>query len=129
MELWPGNTNHPIGGLRRANREIGVPRFQPISAVPKELFLKIIAAALVLALIWTAVLIFIARTVGLHSTPGMWTGAVGLPGVVIANWIQGQLFHRFHRPLGYSLMFVINWVFYCSVLQGIVSFKHRIWAK
>jgi hypothetical protein len=88
---------------------------------------KIAFWAFVLAVIWTAALILIARTVGLHSTPGMWTGAVGLPGVVIANWIQSQLFHSFHRPLGYSLMFLINWGFYCSVLQGIVSFKRRIW--
>jgi hypothetical protein len=88
---------------------------------------KIVFWALVLALIWTSALIIIARTVGLHSTPGMWTGAVGLPGVVLANWIQSQLFHSFHRPLGYSLMF--NWGFYCSVLQGIVSFKRRIWVK
>jgi hypothetical protein len=88
---------------------------------------KIVFWALILALLWTVALILIARTVGLHSTPGMWTGAVGLPGVVIANWIQAQLFHSFHRPLGYSLMFLINWGFYFSVLQGIVSFKRRIW--
>jgi hypothetical protein len=127
MELWPGNANLPIGAAQAANREIGVPRFEPIRAVPEVNFLKIIGAALILALTWTAILIFIARTVGLHSTPGMWTGAVGLPGVVIANWIQSQIFHRFYRPLGYSLMFLINWGFYCSVLQGIVSFKRRIW--
>ena len=90
---------------------------------------KIVVWALALALAWTAALIIIARTVGLHSTPGMWTGAVGLPGVVIANWLQAQLFHRFHRPLGYSLMFLINWGFYCSVLQGIISLKRRIWMK
>jgi hypothetical protein len=88
---------------------------------------KIVISALILSVTWTAALIIIARTVGLHSTPGMWTGAVGLPGVVIANRIQAQLFHRFYRPLGYSLMFLINWGFYCSVLQGIVSFKRRIW--
>jgi hypothetical protein len=87
---------------------------------------KIIQWAFVLALAWIAALIIIARTVGLHSTPGMWTGAVGLPGVVIANWMQAQLFHAFHRPLGYSLMFLINWGFYCSVLQGIISVKRRI---
>jgi len=88
---------------------------------------KIVLWALVLALTWTFALIIIARTVGLHSTPGMWTGAVGLPGVVIANWTQAQLFHRFHRSLGFSLMFLINWGFYSSVLQGIISLKRRIW--
>jgi len=88
---------------------------------------KIVLSALILAFTWTAVLILIARTVGLHSTPGMWTGAIGLPGVVIANWTQSHLLHRFYRPLGYSLMFLINWGFYCSVLQGILSVKQRIW--
>jgi hypothetical protein len=84
---------------------------------------KIVLSAFVLALAWTAALLVIARTVGLHSTPGMWTGALGLPGVVIANWMQAHLFHGFYRPLGFSLMFLTNWAFYCSVLQGIVSLK------
>jgi hypothetical protein len=88
---------------------------------------KIVLWALAVAAAWTAVLIVIARTVGLHSTPGMWTGAIGLPGVVIANWTQARLFHKFNRTLGYSLMFLINWGFYSSVLQGIVSLKRRIW--
>ena len=90
---------------------------------------KIVLWALVLALAWTAALIIIARSVGLHSTPGMWTGAVGLPGVVIANWMQAQLFRSFHRSIGYTLMFLINWGFYCSVLQGIISLKRRIWVE
>ncbi len=88
--------------------------------------MKIILYSLALSAAWTAALIYIARTIGLHSTPGMWTGAIGLPGVVIANWMQAQLFHRFNRPLGYSLMFLINWGFFCSVLQGIISVKRRI---
>jgi hypothetical protein len=87
---------------------------------------KIVTWAFVLALAWTAALLVVARTEGLHSIPGMWTGAVGLPGVVIANWMQAHLFQKFYRPLGYSLMFLINWVFYCSVLQGIVSLKRSV---
>jgi hypothetical protein len=90
---------------------------------------RIVLWALALALAWTAALIIIARSVGLHSTPGMWTGAIGLPGVVISNWMQARLFHTFHRTLGYSLMFLINWGFYCSVLQGIISLKRRIWVE
>jgi hypothetical protein len=91
-----------------------------------EKLVKIVAAALILALAWTTALVLIARTIGLHSTPGMWIGAVGLPGVVISNWIQAQLFHHFHRPLGYGLMFLINWGFYCTVLEGILSLKRRL---
>jgi hypothetical protein len=90
---------------------------------------KLILWALALALAWTTALILIARTVGLHSTPGMWTGAIGLPGVVISNWAQSQLVHKFNRNLGYGLMFLINWGFYCSVLQGILSLKQRIWTE
>jgi hypothetical protein len=89
--------------------------------------LKIVAGALALAIIWIATLVLIAQTVGLHSTPGMWTGALGLPGVVIANWMQRNLFHAFHRPLGYSLMFLINWAFFCTVIGGIVSLKQKLW--
>ena len=88
--------------------------------------MKIVLWALILAAIWTAALVVIARTIGLHSTPGMWTGAIGLPGVVISNWLQARLLHQFHRTLGYSLMFLINWGFYCTVLEGIVSFKQKI---
>jgi hypothetical protein len=87
---------------------------------------KILLMAGALAAAWTAALLFIARTVGLHSTPGMWTGAIGLPGVVIANWVQAQIFHTFIRPLGYSLMFLINWGFYCSVIQGILSVRNKL---
>ena len=85
--------------------------------------MKIALGALLLAALWTAVLIAVARTVGLHTAPGMWTGAAGLPGVVIANWIQRRILHLFYRPLGYSLMFAINWLFYCTVLQGIASLR------
>ncbi len=87
--------------------------------------MKIVIWALTLALLWTAALVTIARTVGLHSSPGMWIGAIGLPGVVISNWLQAQLFHQFHRTLGYALMFLINWGFYCTVLEGIRSVKRR----
>ncbi len=89
--------------------------------------MKIVTWALILALLWTAALVAITRTIGLHSTPGMWTGAIGLPGVVIANWIQSRLSHQFHRSLGYVLMFLINWGFYCTVLEGILSVKR--WFK
>ena len=88
--------------------------------------MKVILGALALALAWTATLVAIARTIGLHTTAGMWTGAIGLPGVVIANWIQRRILHMFYRPLGYTLMFLINWAFYCSVLQGFSSLRRAV---
>ena len=91
--------------------------------------MKIVLPALALAAAWTATLFLIANTIGLHTTPGMWPGAIGLPGVVIANWIQRQILHTFYRPFGYALMFLINWGFYTSVLQGIVSLKRTLTAR
>ena len=85
--------------------------------------MKIVRWALALAAAWTLALFIITRTVGVHSTPGMWTGAVGMPGVVIANLFQRRVLHAFYRPLSYALMFLINWIFYCTVLQGIESLK------
>ncbi|MBZ5661505.1 MAG: hypothetical protein LAO08_13955 [Acidobacteriia bacterium] len=88
--------------------------------------MKIILSALALAVAWTATLAFIARTYGLHTTPGIWAGVFGLPGVVIANWMQASLLHRFNSTLGYSLMFLVNWIFYCTVIQGLVSVKRGL---
>ena len=89
--------------------------------------MKIILSALFLAVAWTVALTVIARSYGLHSTPGAWAGAVGLPGVVIANWTQSVILHDFNRTVGYALMFVVNWIFYCSVIFGLVSVKRSLW--
>jgi accessory gene regulator protein AgrB len=88
---------------------------------------KIVLSALILAVAWTAVLAFIARSYGLHSTPGIWAGVFGLPGVVIANWVQSSILHEFNTTLGYSIMFLVNWIFYCSVIRGLVSVKRSLW--
>jgi hypothetical protein len=50
-----------------------------------------------------------------------------LPGVVIANWTQSVILHDFNRTVGYALMFVVNWIFYCSVILGLVSVKRSLW--
>ena len=89
--------------------------------------LRIVLAALALAVVWTAALAVITRNYGLHSGPGIWAGVFGLPGVVIANWTQSNLLHEFNTTLGYSMMFLVNWIFYCSILQGLVSVKRSIW--
>ena len=89
--------------------------------------MKIVLSALVLAVAWTAALAIIARSPGLHSTPGAWSGAFGLPGVVIANWTQAVVLHKFNRILGYGIMFVVNWIFYCSVILGLISVKRSLW--
>ncbi|HVA94465.1 MAG TPA: hypothetical protein VNI36_06125 [Candidatus Dormibacteraeota bacterium] len=89
--------------------------------------MRIVLWALFLAALWTAALSLIARSPGLHSAPGLWAGAFGLPGVAIANWAQSLVRRRFDRPLEFAIMFLVNWVFYCSVLQGLVSMKRTLW--
>jgi hypothetical protein len=90
--------------------------------------LKILWWALFFAAAWTAALAIVAHSSGLRSTPGIWLGVFGLPGVVIANWVQGFVFHKFSNYLGYPLMFLVNWLFYCSVIQGVASI-HRAFPR
>lgn len=87
--------------------------------------MKIVLWALLLAVAWTVALAAVARSPGLHSTPGMWLGVFGLPGVAIANWVQSSL-HRFNFYFGYSLMFLVNWIFYCTVILGLLSMKSKL---
>jgi hypothetical protein len=88
---------------------------------------RIVVSAFILAVTWTLALALIARSVGLHSTPGTWAGVFGLPGVVIANWTQTFLLHSFNVYAGYAIMFAVNWAFYCSVILGVASVKRTLW--
>jgi hypothetical protein len=89
--------------------------------------MKIVLGALLLAVAWTVALIIIVRSPGVHSTPGIWTGVFGLPGVVVASWVRPFLGRNPQDRLGYAVMFLVNWVFYCSVIQGVISMKRSIW--
>ena len=88
--------------------------------------LRIIIFALLLAVAWTGTLAMIQHSPGLRSTPGIWAGAFGLPGVVIAHWAQAYI--RYDRSLTYGVMFFVNWIFYYSVIQGLVSIKRTFMA-
>jgi MFS-type transporter involved in bile tolerance (Atg22 family) len=80
--------------------------------------------AFLLAVTWTVAVTIVARSPGFHSTPGMWTGVFGLPGVVAASWVRPYLGRNAHDRLGYAVMFLVNWAFYCTVIQGVISFRH-----
>jgi hypothetical protein len=80
--------------------------------------------ALLLAVTWAIAVTIVARSPGFHSTPGMWTGVFGLPGVVVASWVRPYLGRNPHDRMGYAVMFLVNWIFYCSVIQGVISFKY-----
>ena len=83
--------------------------------------MKILRGALLLAIVWTMALALIQRSIGLHSTPGMWAGALGLPGVVTANLLQPYI--HFDPILTYCIMFLVNWLFYFTVIHGVLSAK------
>ena len=69
------------------------------------------------------------RSPGFHSTPGKWAGVFGLPGVVVASWVRPYLGRNPHDRLGYAVMFLVNWGFYCTVIQGVISFKYFLIAN
>jgi hypothetical protein len=89
--------------------------------------MRIIWWGVLLAVIWTIALAIIARSPGLHSPQGMWIGAFGLPGVVVASWVRPFLGRNTNDRLGYAVMFLVNCIFYCSVIQGVISMKRTIW--
>jgi len=86
--------------------------------------MRIVLWAFLLAVTWTIAVTIVARSPGFHSTPGMWTGVFGLPGVVVASWVRPYLGRNPHDRLGYAVMFLVNWAFYCTVIQGVISFKY-----
>jgi hypothetical protein len=89
--------------------------------------MRIVLWAFLLAVTWTIALAIIARSPGVHSTPGIWTGVFGLPGVVAASWVRPFLGRNTNDRLGYAVMFLVNWIFYCSVIQGVLSVKRSVW--
>jgi hypothetical protein len=64
--------------------------------------------AFLLAVTWTVAVTIVARSPGFHSTPGMWTGVFGLPGVLVASWVRPYLGRNPHDRMGYAVMFLVN---------------------
>ena len=88
--------------------------------------MRIVLWALLLAIAWTVTLGIVAHSSGLHSPAGMWTGAFGLPGVVTASWVRPFLGRGVHNRIEYAIMFTVNWIFYCSVILGVLSVKRSV---
>ncbi|MDP9264453.1 MAG: hypothetical protein M3O85_09060 [Acidobacteriota bacterium] len=55
---------------------------------------------------------------GPHSTPGIWSMLVGLPGTMASIWISPNRDN-------YYLMAMVNWLVYFALIQGIVVLKRR----
>jgi len=90
--------------------------------------MRIALWAFLLAVVWTVAVAVIAQSIGFHSAPGMWAGVFGFPGVVFASWVRPYLGRNTHNQLGYAVMFLVNWIFYCSVIKGLLSMKSFLWA-
>ena len=85
--------------------------------------MRIVLWAFLLAVVWTVAVVIIAQSIGFHSAPGMWAGVFGFPGVVVASWVRPYLGRNDHNHMGYAVMFLVNWIFYCSVIKGLLSMK------
>lgn len=83
-------------------------------------------SALLLAIVWTVTLGVVAHSHALHSPAGMWTGVFGLPGVVVASWVRPHLGRGPHNRIEYAVMFLVNWVFYCTLIFGFLSVKRSV---
>ena len=83
--------------------------------------------ALLLAVFWSEATAYIARTIGYRTPAGMWAGVFGFPGVVIANWLALLIGPAFSAGAKRIVMFLVNWIFYFSVIQGALSLKRLLW--
>ena len=76
--------------------------------------------ALMPASIWAAAIKFVGDTYGYHSTPGIWTAIIGLPGVVVSAWIYHW---TGSDSVGVIVAFSGNWIFWFGVLKAAVTLK------
>ena len=83
--------------------------------------------ALLLAVIWSEATAYIARSIGYRTPAGMWAGVFGLPGVVLANWLGAWIGPAFPASAKRTVMLVVNWLFYFTVIQGALSLKRLLW--
>jgi hypothetical protein len=89
--------------------------------------LRIALWALTVAVVWSAAMATIDHSSGWLSTPWIWASLFGLPGVAIAFWLQQFLINTLDNYRKYFIMFLVNWFFYWSVIQGLVSVKRKFW--
>jgi hypothetical protein len=88
--------------------------------------MKIAISTLVTTAAWTAELVAIAYSPGIHSTPGIWLMLIGLPGVAVATLMASLSDYAQNDALGYLIMFLGNWFFLWGVVQGFVSLKRKL---
>ena len=75
-----------------------------------------IVLPIALAIALPIALALVARSPGIHSTPGMWLMIAGLPGTMIGAWTGDGLLFYFTSALA-------NWTFYSCIAAGVISLK------
>jgi len=64
---------------------------------------------------------------GWHSTPGIWTGLLGLPGTLLGAWIES--YQTDPTSLGIAAlaaMAATNWMFWFSVARIITAIRRKL---
>jgi hypothetical protein len=74
------------------------------------------------ASVWAAAMKFVGDTYGYHSTLGIWTAIIGLPGVVVSAWIYHW---TGSDSAGVFVAFLGNWIFWFGVLKAAVTLRGR----
>src|SRR5579862_2944847 len=88
--------------------------------------MTVLFLAMLLAVAWSESTAYIARSVGYRSTAGMWSGVFGFPGIVIAGWLAALLGPTLTPAAQRVVMFLVNWIFYFTVIQGALQIKRRL---
>lgn len=87
--------------------------------------MKLGCLALLLAGVWVAALTIIDHTIGIHSTPGIWTMFLGFPGGIVAAWIPATD----SNIVPYIIGFVVNFNFYLALILGAVTLRRRFFRR
>lgn len=84
-------------------------------------------AATAIVAVWTISAVVIDSHHNWHSTPGIWTVLLGMPGVVVGMWIQ--IYQSDQSRLGIVVLSAIaatNWLFWFSVAKIIAAIRHKL---
>ena len=71
---------------------------------------------LVVAAIPLAILAYVAHSIGIHSTPGIWLAMFSFPGMILIALTNGSL-------AGYCVAVLANWLIYSFVVWLVLRLR------
>ncbi len=76
---------------------------------------------------WVVSASIIGARFGFHSTAGIWTAFIGMPGVAVASWIRGWTEpSTLASVVAYAALVATNWLFWLGVATCIVAIRRRL---